>query len=730
MSDWEDVPLDSGDDWEDVPLTQAQAPQSEGLGKQLLRSSIDAIPAAGGIAGGLIGGTAGIPSGPGAIATGVGGAALGYGLGAEARDLARQYLLGEKPTANAYDQPIDTAKRVGVNLAEGAMGEMGGQILGKGVSAAVQKGAPLVAKGLQKASDATSRALPKFGKIAAEVPEQFTEEYLSRGGALNFKARTESDILDDLTSRYGAASKQVDDAKGAVSLKRDAVRDAKTATQNEFRDRKFLTSNARAEAKAELDATANRLRENLKSANLTGYKQPVLDDIAALKEKVSRGSQESYNILDSDPNAYGVRRAGQVLRVMADEMNIQPFGGAGALAPAGTVNRGAPVTAQTAGVQASMRDFAKRLEGTPEKIPARELKKILQQIDESEKAIYGQPGFDGRVSRAYKLVRKTIDDAVKAANPEYALKMEEVAENTGLLNEAIEAFGSESKAIGRLNSIGSQRGRDMDIDLLKRLGSKTGSDYETPIQSYLDSQDVLATPSKFNERLMETPEYSRFQMIDEDFRALQDPMAMRNIDAAPNVASANAALGEAEGALNQAQSNFDVFAPVSPGSAQAKLRALYGARDYNPKQIFGKIDEATGHDFSGEIKDRAILDSFNKGSTNGARKTMMGTALGTSVGSAMGPVGAAVGGAIGGGVGFAADKYAGKMFRSMLDGKISADIALKTLGPKLGAYGPILQQAAQRGSQGLASTHFVLEQTDPVYREMIRSVADRDQQGE
>jgi len=43
-----------------------------------------------------------------------------------------------------------------------------------------------------------------------------------------------------------------------------------------------------------------------------------------------------------------------------------------------------------------------------------------------------------------------------------------------------------------------------------------------------------------------------------------------------------------------------------------------------------------------------------------------------------------------------------------------------------GKYAGVLQSAAQRGPQGLASTHFILESTDPAYREMIRSVADRD----
>ena len=47
-----------------------------------------------------------------------------------------------------------------------------------------------------------------------------------------------------------------------------------------------------------------------------------------------------------------------------------------------------------------------------------------------------------------------------------------------------------------------------------------------------------------------------------------------------------------------------------------------------------------------------------------------------------------------------------------------------------GKYAGVLQNAAQRGPQGIASTHFVLEQIDPGYREVIRAVADGDQGGQ
>jgi len=44
-----------------------------------------------------------------------------------------------------------------------------------------------------------------------------------------------------------------------------------------------------------------------------------------------------------------------------------------------------------------------------------------------------------------------------------------------------------------------------------------------------------------------------------------------------------------------------------------------------------------------------------------------------------------------------------------------------------GKYASVLQNALLRGPEGLAATHFILESTDPGYREVIRAVADGDQ---
>jgi hypothetical protein len=42
----------------------------------------------------------------------------------------------------------------------------------------------------------------------------------------------------------------------------------------------------------------------------------------------------------------------------------------------------------------------------------------------------------------------------------------------------------------------------------------------------------------------------------------------------------------------------------------------------------------------------------------------------------------------------------------------------------LGRFAPVIQNAVQRGSQAVAATHFILQQSSPEYREKIKAMQD------
>jgi hypothetical protein len=83
------------------------------------------LPGVGGAVGGTLGATAGVLTGPGAIATGIGGAALGGSAGESARQLIDRSLGFETPQTSG-----DAAKEIAIEGAKQGAYELGGKALG------------------------------------------------------------------------------------------------------------------------------------------------------------------------------------------------------------------------------------------------------------------------------------------------------------------------------------------------------------------------------------------------------------------------------------------------------------------------------------------------------------------------------------------------------------------------------------------------------------------------
>jgi hypothetical protein len=134
-------------------------------------------------------------------------------------------------------------------------------------------------------------------------------------------------------------------------------------------------------------------------------------------------------------------------------------------------------------------------------------------------------------------------------------------------------------------------------------------------------------------------------------------------------------------------------------------------------QAVDKIQEHTGYNLRKDITDAWTKAQFEKGDVNGSRKTLIGGAIGTGVGALLGQP--TIGAAVGSSAGFAADRYAGPIFKKLLDGKITTQEFTQNLAPRLGKFAAPLQQAMQKGNNALASTIFILQQTHPEFRQIM-----------
>jgi hypothetical protein len=102
----------------------------QGMGEKVTRSVLKALPFAGTLAGGAVGAATGAVEGfgvaslPMAAIQGVAGAGLGAGMGESAKNMLEHYLFGDEKTKE------EILKGPALAIKDGAMNEMGGQIIG------------------------------------------------------------------------------------------------------------------------------------------------------------------------------------------------------------------------------------------------------------------------------------------------------------------------------------------------------------------------------------------------------------------------------------------------------------------------------------------------------------------------------------------------------------------------------------------------------------------------
>ena len=142
-----------------------------------------------------------------------------------------------------------------------------------------------------------------------------------------------------------------------------------------------------------------------------------------------------------------------------------------------------------------------------------------------------------------------------------------------------------------------------------------------------------------------------------------------------------------------------------------------------------KADQLTGLGLEDKIRDSVTQNAFNRTDTNGSRKTLAGALIGKAAEGAIGGAigygvsdGSGTGAAIGAMAGMGADKYAGQIFKQVLNSKLAAGEGLAKIAPHLGKYAKPLMDAASRGNAAVASTFFILQQTQPDFREIIKKM--------
>lgn len=243
VADKASTPTGSWTDESPTPkeLKSLSAEKPEGMLKGYARGAIEALPTAGAIGGGLLGGSIGTAAGPvGTIGGGVVGAAGGSAIGENLKELGKVYLLGDEPkqTGELYK---DVAKAGG----EGALSQMGGEIAGKAGGLLAESSAG------KAAADWIGKKGRKLGEMLSGVPEKEIETYSKNADEITKMAKSSdnnvAEAADQMRDKFMS-----DIQKTRVSLNDNISNSLKQNGQNKFIDAKPI-EDAIAQYKAKLN---------------------------------------------------------------------------------------------------------------------------------------------------------------------------------------------------------------------------------------------------------------------------------------------------------------------------------------------------------------------------------------------------------------------------------------------------------------------------------------------
>jgi hypothetical protein len=154
---------------------------------------------------------------------------------------------------------------------------------------------------------------------------------------------------------------------------------------------------------------------------------------------------------------------------------------------------------------------------------------------------------------------------------------------------------------------------------------------------------------------------------------------------------------------------------------ESRVANALGPNKTYTQEALEHLKNLTGTDLMNDLEKSQLRNVFESGQKGGYGLQAWGAGVGATAGRLLNlPGGALAGGAIGG---LAANAAEG--------GKIAAALIDKWLAVRNSAtsgaimkYGPLLADAAKRGGNALASTHFVLSTSDPNYAELVKEVQD------
>lgn len=538
------------------------------------------------------------------------------------------------------------------DLTKGEVGDFVKDVaINTAVSAAIPPALEVGKVVAKKGAQSLGWASKKLFSSTFDISEKNAEKYLARRAQVNAAPEFEAlkNSVDDTVLKI---SNEVDNGKTNLADAKKALSDLKSQVQNQLADAKVDAREAVKRADDMLKDASAKVLQPLKDKRApTGMANDLVDAVDELKRSVLSKSDDAWGTLEKSTKTLPK----SVIQTEVDNAIAKmKIGG----------NDGGVVGDKAEAAVQSLTKLKNQIAKLPDNLSMSDVKVIVKSLGDDVSWQGAAGSFMDAASKEKSGIRYATDKYLKTNVPEYADAMKPLAKETGLLSEASKAFGDERKAIGRIGQVAGPKGsldRQMIADLEAAIG-REGS-FTKPIDDYVRVQKILKDPAALDAIQKALPEHQAYRQAMAKLAKLKPNWTREQLARALATSKEARALQLAQSAITKAEEAYAPISTLTPGSTESKLRS-FGKPSGVPietRKAFEALEKQSGKNFAQLAEDRALLESFNKASTNGSKNTLLGGVIGFVLGGLPGL-------AWGPALGVLKDKYGPKMGKAVLDG--------------------------------------------------------------
>lgn len=524
---------------------------------------------------------------------------------------------------------------------------------------------------LGAAAKAAPTAMKKGLTVFFGPSKENIDYYLKNSEAVN-SAKSMPEIKAKIDGVIGQLSNDIEQGKISVSNSKKLIKEYQDQIRTLSRDKSLEFKVDQNELNRILDKAKDELEKAYggKVQTLKDVKSPLelADDTVMatrdLKKKVMEGSEYAKQSLDNNEFVEVFPSFKELEKVKQSMM----IGGK------------AGITKQAKAAINEIEDLRASLGELPPQLTQSDAKKLIQQIDNAKEVVYNSGEFTSDVERAFGQLRHSIDQRLKTANPEYALRMKPVADLTGLHSDVVKKFDDKSAALSTLKSITSPT-REVERTNLIRMGKQTGRDFETPIREYSDAQGKLKDPRFLTKLREDLPEYNKMLEVERQAAQMKDPRArqafidkeLKASGLLDDVEKERAMFDNAQRGLLDAEEKMAPVSSITPLTSENKIKSLMRGNPEEKIELrkqFEALSKLSDTDFLKEIENLRVKDAFQGGRINGSRNVNLFKSIGGGLGTVGGETGSRIGEGIGGAIGGVVDRFGAAIAKKTLDGVI------------------------------------------------------------